>query len=201
MRMTADRETMNVYARRAADYAAMADRERNSRPLEAFIKSLPARARVLDLGCGPGRAAARMAEAGLQVDAWDASPEMAALAREQLGPRVRVATFDALDAEAAYDGIYANFSLLHAPRSEMPGHLDRIARALIPRGMFHIGLKIGVGEKRDSLGRFYAYYEESELVGLLESAGFKVLSRTTGTEKGLDGVEAPWIVMRARKID
>ena len=192
---------MAVYARRAADYAAMADRERNERPLATFIESLPAQARVLDLGCGPGRAAARMAQAGLQVDAWDACPEMAALARARFGLDVRVATFDALDADAAYDGIYANFSLLHAPRSEMPGHLDRIANALTARGMFHIGLKIGVGEKRDSLGRFYAYYEDSELVELLESAGFEILSRATGTEKGLDGSEAPWIVMRARKID
>ena len=199
--MTTDRETMDVYGRMAGDYAAMVHRERNDRHLDAFIRSLPARASVLDLGCGPGRAAARMARSGLQVDAWDASPEMAALARERFGLKVRVAAFDALDADAVYDGIYANFSLLHAPRSEMPQHLNRIAKALTARGLFHIGLKTGVGEKRDSLGRFYAYYEESELVGLLEPAGFEILSRATGTEAGLDGVEAPWIVMRARKVD
>ena len=199
--MTTDRETLDVYGRKAADYAAMADRERNDRPLVAFIKSLPARARVLDLGCGPGRAAARMVQAGLQVDAWDAAPEMAALAREQFGLEVRIASFDALDADAVYDGIYANFSLLHAPRSEMPGHLDRIAKALTAHGLLHIGLKTGVGERRDSLGRFYAYYEESELAGLLDTAGFEILSRATGTEAGLDGVEAPWIVVRARKND
>ena len=199
--MTADRETLEVYGRKAADYVAMADRERNDRPLDAFIKSLPAQARVLDLGCGPGSAAARMAQAGMQVDAWDATPEMAALAREQFGLEVRVATFDELDADAVYDGIYANFSLLHAPRSEMPGHLDRIAKALTAHGLLHIGLKTGVGERRDSLGRFYAYYEESELAGLLDTAGFEILSRATGTEAGLDGVEAPWIVVRARKSD
>ena len=199
--MTADRETLEVYGRKAADYVAMANRERNDRPLDAFIKSLPAQARVLDLGCGPGSAAARMAQAGMQVDAWDATPEMAALAREQFGLEVRVATFDELDADAVYDGIYANFSLLHAPRSEMPGHLDRIAKALTAHGLLHIGLKTGVGERRDSLGRFYAYYEESELAGLLDTAGFEILSRATGTEAGLDGVEAPWIVVRARKSD
>ena len=199
--MTADRETLEVYGRKAADYVAMANRERNDRPLDAFIKSLPAQARVLDLGCGPGSAAARMAKAGMQVDAWDATPEMAALAREQFGLEVRVATFDELDADAVYDGVYANFSLLHAPRSEMPGHLDRIAKALTAHGLLHIGLKTGVGERRDSLGRFYAYYEESELAGLLDTAGFEILSRATGTEAGLDGVEAPWIVVRARKND
>lgn len=199
--MTADRETLDVYGRMAGDYAAMVHRERNDRHLDAFIKSLPARARVLDLGCGPGRAAARMAEAGLQVDAWDASPEMAALARERFGLEVRVATFDALDAEAVYDGIYANFSLLHARRSKMPQHLDRIAKALTAHGLLHIGLKTGVGERRDSLGRFYAYYQESELAGLIESARFEILSRATGSEAGLDGVEAPWIVMKARKVD
>ena len=171
--MTTDRETLDVYGRMAGDYAAMVHRERNDRHLDAFIKSLPARARVLDLGCGPGRAAARMAQSGLQVDAWDASPEMAALARERFGLEVRVAAFDMLNADAVYDGIYANFSLLHAPRSEMPGQLDRIAKALTAHGLFHIGLKTGAGERRDALGRFYAYYEESELAGLLESAGFE----------------------------
>ncbi|MYF88624.1 MAG: methyltransferase domain-containing protein [Boseongicola sp. SB0676_bin_33] len=199
--MTTDRETLDVYGRMAGNYAAMVHRERNDLHLEAFIKSLPARARVLDLGCGPGRAAARMARSGLQVDAWDASPEMAAIARERFGLEVRVAAFDALDADAVYDGIYANFSLLHAPRSEMPGHLDRVAKALTAHGLFHIGIKTGVGERRDSLGRFYEYYEESELAGLLETAGFETLSRATGAEAGLDGVEAPWIVMQARKVD
>ena len=58
----------------------------------------------------------------------------------------RLARFDELDAVARYDGIWANFSLLHAPRAEMPGNLARISRALRPGGWLHLGLKLGQGD-------------------------------------------------------
>ncbi|NNE81219.1 MAG: methyltransferase domain-containing protein [Silicimonas sp.] len=196
-----DRETLDVYARRAGDYADAFEKPSPDRHLEAYIAALPTGARVLDLGCGPGRAAAAMRDAGLLVDASDASPEMAAIARDRFDLKVRVADFFALDAVDRYDGIYANFSLLHAPKSDMPGHLARIATALKPGGLFHVGLKTGTGETRDELGRFYAYYTDDEITGLLESAGFQVESRHTGSEAGLDGVEAPFIILKAKLHD
>lgn len=195
----ADAETLAVYARRAQDYADRFSGSAASPHLMAFMATLPPAARVLDLGCGPGRAARAMLDAGFEVDAWDASPAFARVAREANGVEVTIATFDDLSAEATYDGVYANFSLLHAPKAEMPGHLARIAGALKPGGVFHIGTKMGTGEKRDSIGRFYAYYSEEELTGLLDAAGFTVTYRKTGEEPGLDGTVAPWIILHARK--
>ncbi|MCV6591402.1 MAG: SAM-dependent methyltransferase, partial [Silicimonas sp.] len=101
----------------------------------------------------------------------------------------------------AYDGIHANFSLLHAPKIEMPGHLGRISRALRPRGVFHIGMKTGTGEARDALGRFYAYYQEDELTALLAAAGLNVIAKDRGREKGLAGTVDPWMILLARKND
>ena len=196
-----DAETLAAYALRADDYADRFAKGPPDRHLEAFVAALPAAARVLDLGCGPGRAASRMMREGFEVDAWDASPEMARIARDRFGIDVRIAFFDDLDATAVYDGIWANFSLLHAPRAEMPAHLARIARALKPGGFFHLGLKTGTGEARDSLGRFYTFYGEDELDGLLADAGFTVLDRTTGAEKGLGGTTDPFIILRARRND
>ncbi len=195
----ADAETLAVYAKRAQDYADRFEGSAVSPHLAAFIDALPAEARVLDLGCGPARASRAMRDRGLAVDAWDASPEFARVAKDTNGIDVTLATFDDLDADAVYDGIYANFSLLHAPKAEMPGHLARIGRALTPGGLFHIGTKMGTGEKRDKLGRFYAYYTEEELTGLLLDAGFEITYRRTGEEPGLDGTIAPWIILHARK--
>lgn len=195
----ADRETLDVYAKRAGDYAKRFDEAAPGVHLKAFIDALPAKARVLDLGCGPGRAAAAMIAHKLIVDAWDASPEMADVGQDLYGVSIQIAPFDTLTAKAEYDGIYANFSLLHAPKAEMPDHLARIATALKPRGLFHIGLKTGSGEKRDALGRFYAYYTEDEITGLLETAGFTVETRATGEDQGLDGTVAPWIILKARR--
>ena len=196
-----DNETLGVYDRQAQDYADRFGGWEVNKHLAAFIDTLPNGAKILDLGCGPGFGTAAMKKAGLVVDAWDASPEMARIGKDRLGLTIAVKGFDDLDAVDHYDGIYANFSLLHAPKADMPGHLDRIATALKPGGLFHIGMKTGSGERRDGLGRFYAYYQDDELTQLLSDVGLSVSHRTTGTEVGLAGTEDPWIIMRATKND
>ncbi|MDJ0824122.1 MAG: class I SAM-dependent methyltransferase [Rhodobacter sp.] len=195
--MTADDETLRVYDARAADYVEMIADAKLDQDLKAFLAPIPKGGRVLDLGCGPGNAAAQMRDRGYRVTAWDASPEMVASARDLYGVEAQVASFDDLRAEADFDGVWANFSLLHAPKSEMPRHLAAIHRALTPRGRLHLGLKTGEGERRDAIGRFYAYYTDAEISGLLEAAGFTITSRRTGAEKGMDGTVAPWIVLAA----
>lgn len=199
--MSADARTLGVYAERAGDYAERFVTGLPDRHLAAFMAELPEGGRVLDLGCGPGKAAATMARAGFAVEAWDASPEMAALAKRLFGLEVRVAEFQALDAVRTYDGVYANFSLLHAPKAEMPENLDRISRALMRGGLLHLGLKTGTGERRDALGRFYAFYTDAEITGLLAEAGFSVLTRAIGAEAGLAGSVDPFLILKARKHD
>ncbi len=192
-----DPETIRIYDSRANDYAEVTASDGPDATLTAFIAALPQGGRVLDLGCGPGLSSGHMAAAGLTVEAWDASQAMVALATDRPGVTARQASFDDLDAEAAYDGIWANFSLLHAPRADMPRHLAAIARALKPGGVFHIGVKEGEGEKRDSLGRHYTYYSATSLTALLQDAGLTPGAYTHGADKGLDGVVAPWITVTA----
>jgi len=196
--MTADPETLAVYETRADDYAKMVDTDKPGRFLRQFIEHLPPHAHVLDLGCGPGDASAAMVQAGLSVDPVDASPAMVAIARDKRGLPARLGTFDDLTATAAYDGIWANFSLLHAPRKALPRHLSAIHTALKSGGYFHIGLKLGLGEERDPLGRFYTYVTRDEIAGLLTDAGFDILSETTLTEPGLSGIPAAGINILTR---
>lgn len=196
----ADRETLNVYAARAKEYADRFSSKTPSLYLAAFMLAVKDKGRVLDLGCGTGQATAFMLAEGLEVDSTDASPEMANVAKEKFGIDVQVAEFDDLDADGAYGGVYANFSLLHAPKSEMPKQLTRISKALVPGGIFHVGLKTGEGEHRDRLGRLYAYYTDAEITGLLADAGFVVIERSFGVDKGLDGSSAPWIILLTGKI-
>ncbi|MEM6728646.1 MAG: methyltransferase domain-containing protein [Pseudomonadota bacterium] len=192
-----DHETLRIYDRDVETYRGMVTGE-PAASLVAFADALPQGARVLDLGSGPGHAAQYLAQRGFAAEAWDASVEMAKAAAAA-GVTARQASFDDLKEKAVYAGIYASFSLLHAPKSEMPRHLASIARALIPSGLFHIGMKTGTGEKRDSLGRFYAYYERDELAGLLDTAGFDLLWEDVGETLGMDGKLAPFVLMRARK--
>ncbi|MCF2905752.1 class I SAM-dependent methyltransferase [Octadecabacter sp. CECT 8868] len=198
--MSADKETLDVYNAKAADYEARFGGGHPSAHLDRFIHGVPKGGRVLDLGCGPASSAAHMAAAGLVVEAVDASAEMVRIAAQKDGITAKQAVFDDLNAVDHYDGIWANFSLLHAPRNALPRHFASIAAALKPRGMFFIGMKTGEGETRDHLGRRYTFVTLDELHGLMRDAGFEVLGFEEGQEAGMAGTVDPFVNMRAQKI-
>jgi SAM-dependent methyltransferase len=195
-----DRRTIALYDAEADAYAEQSHRARRYPRLERFIDAMPADARVLDLGCGPGKWAARMVERGLEVDALDASTGMAAAAKAAHGLDVRVGTFDDVTGENLYDGIWAHYSLLHAPRDALPRHLAALARALRPDGLFLIVMKLGEGEARDSKDRLYTYYTEQDLERLLTDAGFAIVEREYGDDVGFDGSPHWYIALHARKL-
>lgn len=186
--MSIDEETIAVYEKRSREYFERRTGRSAEPGLVEFVADLPEAAHVLDLGCGPGDSAHRFLKAGFSVDAVDASPAMVSRAHE-LGVAARVGTFDDIQGQEIYDGIWVSYSLLHVPRAEVPGHLKRLHRALKPGGRFHIGMKLGTGEKRDEIGRLYVYYTEDELAGLLERAGFTPTARERQVDVGLDGTE------------
>ena len=196
--MARDDTTIDVYNQRARQYADIPANTDDDATLTAFLKHIPAGGRILDFGCGPGEQAAAMSSQGFAVTASDASSAMVEIARQQPGVEVVQATFEQLDDIGVYDGIWANFSLLHSPKADLPSHLNRVAKALKPEGIFHIAVKVGDGEIRDKLGRFYSYYSSEELLGLLQDAGFQKLEERTGEGTGLAGDVSPWVSMIAR---
>jgi SAM-dependent methyltransferase len=195
--MTADSRTVAVYDACAEEYAARFATDGPDADLAAFIAALPAGGRVIDLGCGPGTASAHMRRAGLMPDPVDASAAMVALANARYGIGARQATFDDMDHVAAYDGAWANFSLLHAPRIDLPRHLAALCRALKPGGILHVGMKTGTGERRDDRDRFYTFVTVPELHGLLVASGFRVVTTRLGTDRGLAGTDDPYVICRA----
>ena len=191
-----DAKTLAVYDAKIEDYLRLTQAP-PSKSLLAFIKAIPEGGRILDLGCGPGLAAAEMARHGFDVDALDGSAEMVAAASKHPGVTARQATFDDLPSQATYNGIYANFSLLHAKRADFKRHIQACHAALHPGGIFHLTMKLGTGEKRDALGRFYTYYTAQELKDILAQAGFTLTFQREGQEKGLAGDVEPFIMMTA----
>jgi ubiquinone/menaquinone biosynthesis C-methylase UbiE len=169
-----DTETIKYYDKSAESYL---DKVCNTYPdsdLLSFINSIKSGGTVLDLGCGPGNSSAMMQSAGLNVQASDCSQKMVDIAKNKFNVDAIKAEFKELSEIDLYDGVWANFSLLHAPRTEMLSNLKKINRSLKKKGYLHIGLKIGNGEKRDTLGRQYTYYQPKELKSLLISAGFTI---------------------------
>ncbi len=194
-----DDETIAFYDTAAGDYAAKFAKSRPDAQLTAFMDLLPKGGRVLDLGCGPATASAHMRTAGFECDPVDASDGMIKIANNLHDLGARKLTFDELDMIADYDGVWANFSLLHASRDDLPRHLNAIAIALRDQGVFSVAMKTGTDATRDRLGRMYTFVTIPELSELLTNVGFSILAVDEGMGPGLAGDVSPWVTIRARK--
>jgi SAM-dependent methyltransferase len=161
---------------------------------------MPKKAAVLDLGCGTGRDSRALIDAGFDVTAVDGSAEMAREAETRVGRPVRVLLFEDLDYEHAFDGIWANASLLHVPRAALADVLLRVYRALKPGGLLFASFKSGGKEGRDKLGRYYNYLTKDEVTDFMHGAGsWTAIDLTEGRSKGFDGVEVGFVEVFARK--
>ena len=141
-----------------------------------------------------------MAADGFDVDATDGTPAFVALASARLGRPARLMRFDELDADAAYDGVWANASLLHVPWPALPGVLAAVHRALKPGGWHAASFKSGEGGGRDGRGRYYNYPRLEALVGAYRGiADWSELIWRTDSFVGWDGVDTPWIMLSARR--
>jgi SAM-dependent methyltransferase len=155
-----DAATLRFYADEALAYATRAG-DGASRHLEAFLRRLAPGARILELGCGAGRDSEAMLAQGFDVDPTDGTEAMVRQAEVRLGRSVGVMRFDELKAEAAYDGVWANASLLHVPRLALPDVLSRVFKALKPGGVHVATYKTGHGEGRDAWGTTSTTYRRT----------------------------------------
>ncbi len=173
---TMDRATVEVYERRAAEWAdrrSPLHRERAVRLAGRVLPGLP----VADLGCGPGH---YLADLGPAVVAVDAAGAMLTVARTQghAAPMVQ-ADLEALPLrDGALGGAWASNSYLHVPRDRLPLALARLHWALAVGAPLAMSVMVGDGEGDwpgdDFPGRRYSYWQPEALSALLAGAGFEV---------------------------
>jgi len=197
--MTDDDETLRFYAENAAAYAARSSK-RPAPQLAAFLDTLPAGARILELGTGGGQDARFMLDRGFDVLPTDGSAELAVEAEKLLGRPVRAMLFEALNHETAFDAVYANASLLHAKRTALTGILSRIHRALTPGGRFWATYKAGDAEGHDRFGRYYNYLDAENLRRhYANAAPWQSLEITAWDGSGYDKLPTKWLGAMALK--
>lgn len=190
--------TTSFYDDNAEAYATR-DRKLPTARLDAFLSTLPEKARILELGCGGGQDSAYMLSRGFDVTPTDGSAELARQAEKLIGGPVKVMRFEELAERDKFDGVWAEASLLHVPRTDLPATLNRIRNALKQRGAFHASFKAGTAEGNDGFGRYYNYPSREWLQELLVAGGWRNVTINEADGGGYDNMPTRWLHLAARK--
>lgn len=172
-----DPEVVNSYWERTRNIVRLAN-------LDKMVQFLWPYAKVLDLGCGPGRDSAYLASKGLDVVGIDYSTQMISKAKE-LHREVKGLSFKTMDmmdlafSDQEFDGVWASASLLHIPKKHLSSVLKGINRIIKPKGILFVSVMQGSGEKftvetkyAKPIERFFSFFGPSEIQKYIESAGF-----------------------------
>lgn len=148
---------------------------------------------ILDLGCGPGRDLAYFRSLGHEAVGLDGSRSFVEMARAATGCEVLHQDFVELALpDARFDGVFANASLFHVPRAELPRVLGELRASLKPRGVLFASNPRGDDAEGYQGSRYGAYYSLETWRGLVTAAGFEALShyyRPAGRPRH----EQPWL--------
>lgn len=164
--------------------------------LERTAAHLTGAERVLELGCGTGATALRLAPHVGWLTACDTSPEMIAIAGERLADEgaqnvtfLRCDAFDPAFEPGQFDAVLA-FNLLHL-LEDLPGTLERVRRLLRPggvviskticigRGALHFRLLLGALRLAGLAPGGFGFMTPAELEARIAAVGFEIVE--TGT--------------------
>ncbi|MBE5974295.1 MULTISPECIES: class I SAM-dependent methyltransferase [Lacrimispora] len=167
--------------------------------MREFLNYLEEGDTILDLGCGSGRDSLTLYELGYDVTPLDASSEMCKLAEIHTGLDVLQMTFEQIDFDDVFDGIWACASLLHTPKKELSGILTKIARALNEKGILYMSFKLGDFEGFRGERYFSDFTADSISQLLRENGRFEILKlwETEDIRSGHSDVR--WLNVLAKK--
>ena len=165
--MNSTNMTLEYYNRNAADFTAgtlNVDFQENQ---NRFLKMLNRGDLILDFGCGSGRDTKYFLEHGMRVEAIDGSIELCMIASGYTGIEVRNMLFQELDEHERYDAIWACSSILHLPKKELKGVLQKMICALKPDGIIYTSFKYGEFEGERN-GRFFVDFTETSFSNFIK---------------------------------
>lgn len=163
-------------------WGATARTGEKARYAAAVFERMPSGAAVLELGCGSGSTTtARLAER-FRLTGVDISARQIALIRR----RIPDATFIQADMAslafptASFDAVVAFYSIIHLPREEHAGLLQRIASWLRPGGLLVATMGANsteAGYEADWLGApmYWSHFDAETNRRLVEAAGMRIL--------------------------
>lgn len=198
----------DITKRTIAQYAGRADRfwegtrdHDVSQNIEALLRGLGGKGphRILDLGCGPGRDLKAFRDMGHHPVGLDGCETFCKMARAHSEAEVLHQDFLRLDlAGYVFDGIYANASIFHVPKHELPRVLGELRDALRDGGVFFSSNPRGDNEEGWSDDRYSSFHNLASWTEFMTRAGFTPIEHYYRPQ-GLPREEQPWLASTWRK--
>ncbi len=164
-----------------------------------FIRLLPPKAHILDVGCGSGRDSRAFLHHGFTVTAIEPSPKLAHLSSTLLDQQVVVKKAQDIKEQEQYDGIWACASLVHIPDQELPETMKILANALKANGILYMSLKTNTHRHWDSRGRYYNDASHESISALLtEIPSMEIVEKYESSSK-LRSTPCHWSNLLIRK--
>ena len=193
--------TLEHYDRHAEGFWAGTRDHDVSQNIDALLRHIeaPPPFVILDFGCGPGRDLKSFADLGHTAIGLEGAAPFAAQARTYSGCEVWEQDFLKLELpEARFDGVFANASLFHVPRQELPRVLGELHAALKPGGILFSSNPHGNNEEGWNRGRYGAYHDLESWRAFVSAAGFAELTHYY-RPPGLPRAQQPWLATVWRK--
>jgi SAM-dependent methyltransferase len=193
--------TLESYSERAEDFwrgTRDHDVSQNIDALLSHIEGAPP-LRILDFGCGPGRDLKAFSERGHTAIGLDGAASFAQMARDYSGCDVWQQNFLALDLpDNAFDGVFANATLFHIPKQELPRVLSELHACLKPGGVLFSSNPRGDNEEGWSRGRYGVYHDLDAWRRFVSAAGFTEITHYY-RPAGLPRDQQPWLASLWRR--
>ena len=185
--MKFDQKTIDFYNLKSLEYSTWSSKHRKDEILIKFTDMLPKKSKILDLGCGAGHDSIYFVSKEFSVTALDASQNILETIPKHPNIEIINSDFVSFDNKMKFSGIWSSFSLQHIKKKYLFSTLTFLEKCLFQKGIFYIGIHEGNNEVRDSLGRYYSYYEKDEILENSNKACFRLISFIRNKSKSYDG--------------
>jgi SAM-dependent methyltransferase len=177
-------ETLRTYEKDAEIFLKQWGRKRYKRPplLAEWLKQLPARALLLDLGCGAGQDARYLTKLGHRVIGLDRTMPLLRFAKQRTSSvPFLLGDIRALPIRSgSLDGIWAAASLIHLHKRDVARVLVMLRELTKSQSLLATTFTYGTSSRIKRTGwmpgRYFARWRKEELTRALRRAGWTVLS-------------------------